>query len=432
MEFLIILVLIVLNGVFSMSEVALISARRPRLDADAQKGDSKAAGALKLAEKPEKFFATVQVGITLIGIMTGLFGGAALAAQIERPLSKVSWIEPYSGSVASAIVVIGITYVTLILGELVPKQIGIRAPETISKIVARPMSVLSRIVSPFISLLNVSTNFVLRLFGVKSGQESTVTEDEIKAMVRQGALTGTIEPFEHRIVERVFHLGDRNVSSIMTPRADIVWIDANMSREQMLELIASAHHNVFPFCHGELDAFVGFAYLKDIFSMITKTKIWEPTKVVKPAQFVSESMKVYNVLEMFKQHSVHDALVLDEYGVLIGMVTLQDIMDSLVGTVAQGVNTEQSIVERRDGSYLIDAHLSMYDFVIYFNLDAELASASYNTVGGLILSLSGNIPSEGQCFSWETFEFEIVDMDGMRIDKVIARKIAASSGVPKE
>lgn len=378
---------------------------------------------MKLANKPEKFFATVQVGITLIGIMTGLFGGATLATQLERPLREISWIAPYSESIASAVIVIGITYVTLILGELVPKQIGIKAPESIAKVVAKPMSVLSKIVSPFIALLNISTNIVLRMLGVKTGQESTVTEDEIKAMVRQGALTGTIEPVEHRIVERVFHLGDRKVNSIMTPRADIVWVDALQPREEILRSTTTARHNVFPCCEGELDALLGFIYLKDMFNTIVNEVPWEAKKLVRPAHYASENMKVYNVLEMFKQRRVHEAVVLDEYGVLIGMVTLQDIMDSLVGTVAEGAHSEKSIVQRPDKSYLLDGHVSMYDFVSYFNLNAELASASYNTVGGLILDLAGNIPSEGQRFQWESFEFEIVDMDGMRIDKIIARKV---------
>ena len=416
-EIFIILGLVILNGVFSMAEIALVSARKARLEAQANKGDARAREALKLANHPDTFLSTVQIGITLIGILTGIFSGENIKDDIVAFLNQYPAIAPYSNGTATAIVVIIITYLSLVIGELVPKRIGLSNPEGIAKTLAGPMSVLSMITYPFIWLLTRSSHFIIKLFGIKSN-ESQVTEEEIKAIISEGTEQGTIDEAEQEIIERVFHLGDRNITSLMTHRSDIVWLDVNTTVGSIKELSDEMVHSVYPVCDGTIDAVKGVVSLKSIFRSKPETLLKD---IMSSAFYVPENNSAYQLLEKFKQSKRHYAFIVDEYGTLQGIITLNDILQAIVGDISEPHDEEYEIVKRDDGSYLVDAQIPYYNFLTYFEKTdwMEEADQEFDTLAGFILDNLERIPVTGDKFDWRGFTFEIIDMDNHRIDKLL-------------
>ena len=401
MEIVIILLLIVLNGILSMSEIALVSARRSRLETEARSGSKPARAALALSGEPDRFLSTVQIGITLIGILTGLYSGEAFAADFA--------------------VVIAVTYLTLIFGELVPKRIGMAMAEKVSKAVARPMKALSLVAAPLVWLLSKSTALVTKAIGLKES-ENKVTEEEIKAIVREGMDTGEVQAVEHDIVERVFSLGDRDVDSIMTHRSELVWLDTNDSAEEILRKVCADMHDVYPVSDGRPDELAGAAHMKDLFGNIHRPD-FRLSSILKPANCLPENQSVYEALEEFKRTNSAYGFIIDEFGDVLGIVTLRDMMEALVGEVPDE-DEEAEMVRREDGSWLVDGQCSFYNFLEQFDREELYRDNEYNTLSGLLLDELKHIPSTGETLSWNGFRFEIVDMDGARIDKVLVHYAA--------
>ncbi len=421
MEIYIIIGLILLNGILSMSEIALVSARKARLELDAKRGNKSAQTALKLAGEPDRFLSTIQIGITLIGILTGLYSGEAFAYNLAEVVRHVPVLEPYALGVSKTIIVIIVTYLTLIMGELVPKRIGMGYAERVSMLVAKPMYFLSKLALPFVWLLSKSTSLVIKITGIKANEENKVTEEEIKAIVKEGFDGGEVQEVEQDIVERVFNLGDRNVGSIMTHRSDLVWLDVTDSIEKIREKVQENLFNIYPVASEKFDNIKGVVYLKDLFGRIDEPD-FSLEEVIRPAQYLPENQSVYNALEQFKEARVKYGIVTDEFGGIQGIVTLKDIMEGLIGQVPE-VGEEAEIVQRADGSWLVDGQYNFYDFLEYFDMEDLYAEHDYNTLSGLILEILERVPKTGETLTWLTFEFEIVDMDGARIDKVLVKKI---------
>lgn len=420
MEIFILLGLILLNGFFSMAEIALVSARKARLEGQANRGNKNAKDALALANNPENFLSTVQIGITLIGVLTGIYSGEKLSGDLIAFINKFPSLAPYSGGIATAVIVIIITYFTLVLGELVPKRIGLSHPESIAKFMAKPMRIIGYIAYPFIWLLSKSSYFILKLLNLKSS-DNQVTEEEIKAIISEGTEHGTIEEAEQEIIERVFHLGDRNITSLMTHRSDIVWFDVSDTEEMIRGKIMTEPHNIYPVCEGDIDTMRGVVSLKDIY--VTDDKV--PFKeLMKPALFVPENNSAYQVLEKFRESKIHSCFIVDEYGSIQGMITLNDILHAIIGDVPQPDDTlDYEINKRDDGTFLIDAQIPFYDFLLFFDkadwIDEE--EQEFDTLAGCILHELERIPHTGDKLTWKSFEFEIVDMDGHRIDKILVK-----------
>lgn len=416
-EILIIVGLIVLNGIFSMSEVALISARKTRLSTDAKKGSKAAGVALKLANDPDRFLSTVQIGITLIGILTGIYSGNKIASDFSDIL--VSWGIPvnYSATLAQGIIVFFVTYLTIIFGELVPKRIGLSVAEKAAKTVSRPMRFLSVLALPFVWLLSKSTEGIFNLLGIKES-DNKVTEEEIKSIIQEGTEDGEVQPVEQDIMQRVFLLGDLKVSSIMTHKSDIVWLDTDMGADEVKKLLSQKLYEFYPIAEGDLDHVKGIVNLKDLV-----LHLYEPDfkleALIHEAVFFHESMNVYKALEQMKARKISRALVCDEFGVCTGIITLRDILEGLVGTM-DVPGEEPDIIKRVSGDgWLVDGQCALYDFLCYFDRQDLFENAEYHTLGGLILQQLQHIPTSGETLQWNGFHLEIVDMDGARIDKVL-------------
>ncbi|MFL9483070.1 hemolysin family protein [Chitinophagaceae bacterium LWZ2-11] len=415
-EILVILGLVILNGVFSMAEIALVSARKARLEAQAKKGDADAKRALALANHPDTFLSTVQIGITLIGILTGIFSGEKIKGQLIIWLQQFDAIKPYSNGIATVIVLLVITYLSLVLGELVPKRIGLSNPERIAKLVAGPMRLISSITFPFIWLLTNSTNVLVKLFGIKAN-DTQVTEDEIKAIINEGTEQGTIEEAEQAIIERIFHLGDRNITSLMTHRSELEWIDVSDTVGEAKKQLGDVIFSIYPVCKGNMDHIVGIAYLKDLFVASDDTLI---STLVKQPVYVPENNSAYQVLEFCKKTKVHQCFIVNEYGDIEGLITLNDIIDAIVGDMPEPDEENFEITHREDGSFLIDGQIPFYDLLKHFNRTEWLEEdQEYDTLAGFILHKLKRIPSTGDKFTWNNYNFEIVDMDNHRIDKVL-------------
>jgi putative hemolysin len=419
MEILILAGLILLNGLFSMAEIALVSARKSRLEVQAAKGDKKAAEALKLANKPETFLSTVQMGITVIGIMTGIYSGEKITDDFAGWLSQWASIEPYSYGIATAIVVIIVTYFTIIFGELVPKRLGLSRPELIAKNAARPMRIISIITHPFIWLLSKSSNIIIQIFGLKP-KDNQVTEEEIKAIISEGTEQGTIEETEQEIIERVFHLSDRNITSLMTHRSDIIWFGLNDTEETIKEKILSEPHSVYPICDGTIDHIKGVVAIKDLYVSPDNVLFKD---LMRPALFVPENNTAFQVMEKFKQSKLHSCFIVDEYGTILGMITLNDILEAIIGDMPQPDLVDYEIKEREDGSYLVDAQIPFYNFLTHFEKTEWMneGEQEFDTLAGFILHRLERIPHTGDKLDWKGFHIEIVDMDGHRIDKVLVK-----------
>jgi putative hemolysin len=416
-EIFIILGLILLNGVFSMAEIALVSARKARLETQAHRGDKRAKEALELSNHPDTFLSTVQIGITLIGILLGIYSGEKLKSDLVGFLNDFETIKPYSDAVATAIIVVIITYFSMVFGELVPKRLGLSRPEAIAKLLAGPMRFVSLITHPFIWLLTKSTNIIVKLFNIQA-KDTQVTEEEIKAIISEGTEQGTIEEAEQEIIERVFHLGDRNITSLMTHRSDIHWFDINDNEISIKEKIVREPHSIYPVCEGDIDNIKGVISLKDLYvtSDLTLFK-----QIMKPALFVPENVTAYKVMEKFKEKRVHASFIVDEYGSILGMITLNDILEAIVGDLPEPDMEDYVITEREDGSFLVDAQIPFYDFLRSFEKTEWMNEGEqvFDTLAGFILHKLERIPQTGDKMDWQGFTFEIVDMDAQRIDKVL-------------
>lgn len=415
-EIIIILILILLNGVLSMSEIAIISSRRTYLQKESDKGNKKAKTALKLFDEPDKFLSTVQIGITAIGILTGIFSGATLAEEFAYILSRTGIPLNYTQPIAKALIVIIVTYFTLILGELVPKRIGMSASEKVGIIVAKPMNMLAKITSPFVKLLSASTSLIVSLMGIKE-DSGKVTEEEILSMVKEGRLDGEVQEVEEDIMERVFLLGNLKVESIMTHRSEVVSISNTMSRDEIIALIKENDFDTYPIYSEKEDSIIGVATFKELAFELIQNEFKFENIISKPI-YIPENLSVYKALETMKEKCVTELMVCDEFGALAGVITLRDIMEGLVGNIDEDPD-EQSIVKRSEKEeWLIDGQIPFYDFLSHFEKEELYDEAPYNTLAGLILDKLEHIPTAGEKLEWDIFKLEIVDMDGARIDKV--------------
>lgn len=422
MEIVIILFLIVLNGVFSMSEIALISARKNRLETAAKKGNPAAKVALDLANSPNKFLSTVQIGITLIGILTGIYSGDKITTDVQNFVAGFEMLKPYTNSVAVGIVVVILTFFSLVLGELVPKRIGLNYPETIAKAVAVPMKIISKITAPFIWLLTISTEFILDVFRIKPTADGKVTEEEIKAIIKEGTEVGEVQEIEQDIVERVFHIGDRKVNSLMTHRKSVDYLSLDDSPDELKNKVLNDLHSFYPVCQENLDEIIGIVSLKELFINFDKGLFDLKTMLKDPVYFI-EHTSAYKALEVFKKSKVHYALVVDEHGVFQGIITLNDILEALVGNASDFYDEEIQLVAREDGSWLVDGHYSLHDFLTYFDMDEHINDYEVTTVSGFIITELGDIPKTGQKLIWNKLEFEVIDMDGVKIDKILIKNL---------
>lgn len=419
MEFIIILALILLNGIFSMSEISVISARKSSLTNDIKKGSKSAKVALNLVNEPDKFLSTVQIGITLIGILTGIYSGDALSDDFGQLLASWGFPVEYARIVAQSLIVIFVTYLTILFGELIPKRIGMSASSRVAKFVARPMYGLSIIASPFVWLLAKSTSLFMTLLGIDTSSEK-VTEEEIKSMIDEGTESGEVQAVEQEIVDRVFSLGDRSVNTIMTHRNDVTAIDINMTNEEVFKTVCQHLYQVYPVTQGKnLDNILGIIYLKDLFG-----KLEDPSfnlrNILRPVQYFHENMDVYKALEQIRNSHVKYGLICDEFGSLQGIITIKDILEALVGSLPSE-SEDPDIIQREDGSWLIDGQCSFYDFLNHFDFEDMYTEFNYNTLSGLILQELGHIPKTGESLQWNDLHLEIVDMDGARIDKVLVK-----------
>lgn len=423
MELLIIVALIILNGIFSMSEIALVSSRKFKLETDAKKGNKKARKALDLANNPNTFLSTVQIGITLIGILTGIFSGQSLTSNLTTFFQSIPFLSDYANTLGFITFVVIITYFTLVFGELIPKRLGLSAPEKVSSAVAAPMLVLSAITKPLIWLLAKTNDFFLGLLGIEEKQHGIVTEEEIKAMVRQSTDGGEIQEIEQEIVSRVFALGDRKAGELMTHRNDLVWIDQRDTFSEIKAKVDANPHSVYPVCDEKIDNLTGMISLKTLFREGTGSVDFVIGEHLYPPIYVPENMAAYRVLEHFKSNKLHNAIVVDEYGSLQGIITMDDVMDELIGEGIELDSNEYQITQRNDNSWLVDGQFPYFELVEYFQISNKGDAVSFSTIGGLYISITHHIPVVGEKIIWKGYELEIVDMDGHRIDKILISKI---------
>ncbi|MEB3216688.1 MAG: hemolysin family protein [Nostocales cyanobacterium 94392] len=424
-----VLVLIIANGIFSGSEIAVVSARKVRLEQMVNRGNSKAQAALKLANSPNDFFSTVQIGITLIGILSGAVGGATLAQRVKPIFDAIPVLKPYSEGISVVIVVTIITYLSLVIGELMPKRVALNNPEKIACAVAKPMRSLSFITAPLVRILTFSTDTLLNFLGIKSVEEQTMTEEEIKVLIEQATQSGTFEESEQKMVERVFRLGDRPIKTLMTPKFDITWLDIDAPLEELEDLVSQSNHSRFPVARESLDNCLGILRGSRFLSARLRGQDINIETIIQPPLHVPENMPALKVLEAFKRTGIHMALINDEYGNIEGLVTLNDLMEAIVGDITAQEDLEQPmIVRREDGSLLVDGLLSTDELKDLLDKDslAGEETGNYHTLGGFVITFLRYIPKAGEHFEWGGFRFEIMDMDGTRVDKVLISPIGMS------
>ncbi len=427
MEILLLTVLIVLNGMFAMSEIALVMARRPRLASMADQGDKSARVALKLHDDPTRFLSTVQIGITSISILNGIVGEAVLAEPLSLWLQQAGMEAEASGIAATALVVVVITYFSIVIGELVPKRIGQFNPEGIARRVARPMNLLAVLARPFVRLLSISTDAILKLLGNQKSSQQAIIEEEIHALLQEGSEAGSIEQQEREMVRNVFRLDDRPVSSLMIPRNEIEYLDTSLPLEENLRLVAASPHTHLPVCHEGFDEVLGVLNTRQLLNTLLAGAAPSLTDALTPAVYVPESLSGLDLLEQFRASDTHLVLIIDEYGDVNGLVTLRDVLESVTGEFKPGKHEEPWAVQRDDGSWLLDGLIPIPELQDRLGL-RQLPDAGrhrYHTLSGLVMWLSGRLPQTGDVLAWENWQFEVVDLDGKRIDKVLATPILA-------
>ena len=431
MEAFIILLLIFINGVFSMAEIAMISSRKSKLNAEASNGDKAARAAVRISSDPDKFLSTVQMGVTLVGILTGIFSGDS--RDFASLLTSLGIGAGTASVLSKGIIVFIVMFLSILLGELIPKRIAMSNPEKVAKALAGLMRFVSWTASPVVWLLAKSTALCAKALGIKE-RESKVTEDEIKSIIEEGKDEGEVSPVEQDIVERVFTLGDLSVSTIMTLRDDIVWLDLEMTEDEIIKTIESTIFEQYPVVDGDIDHVVGVLSIKDYVTALRKDKHLDLKKMMKEAHYVHENMSIYTVLEYMKSERIHRALVCDEFGGLEGIISLKDIFDALVGNMApQELMKEPDIIARKDGEgWLVDGQCSIYDFLSHFDLGENMEDYDFSTVGGLLLENLQHVPKSGEKTEWQGFSFEVADMDGARIDKIIVKKLPDIEKVAEE
>ena len=421
MEILIILFLILLNGIFSMSEIALISPRKNRLETAARKGNKNAKAALDLANSPNEFLSTVQIGITLIGILTGIYSGDKITTDVQNFVATFEALSPYANSIAVGIVVVTLTFFSLVLGELLPKRIGLNYPESIAKAVALPMKIVSTVTMPFIWLLTTSTDFLLKMLQIKPTADGKVTEEEIKAIIKEGTEVGEVQEIEQDIVERVFHIGDRKVNSLMTHRSDIVYLSLEDTKEEIKAKVIDELHSVYPVCEDNLDNVIGLVLLKDLFVSF-ESGTFDLKSITRDAVYLIEQTSAYKALENFKTSKMHYAFVVDEHAIFQGVITLNDILEALVGDASDFDEDEYKLVANEDGTWLVDGQYSLHDFLTFFDLDELINDYEVTTVSGFFITELGNIPNQGDKIIWNKLDLEALTMDGAKIDKVLIKQ----------
>jgi putative hemolysin len=434
MEIAILFALICLNGVFAMSEIALVTARKARLQKLIDEGDSGAAAAVKLGEDPTRFLSTIQIGITSIGVLNGIVGEAALAAPLSVWLETLGMAQPVAGYTATGFVVLVITYFSIVVGELVPKRIGQSYPETFARLVARPIHVLAVATKPFVWLLSASTRGLLRAMGVKETKGTPVTEEEIHAMLVEGTSAGVIESHEHTMVRNVFRLDDRQIGSLMVPRADIVCLDMDDSFAENLSRIEESDHARFPVVQGGIENIVGVINARQWLARALKDPAQQlRDQVLQSPLYVPETITGMELLDNFRLSDVHMAFVIDEYGEVQGIITLQDLIEAITGEFQPRDPETSWAVQREDGSWLLDGHIPVPELKDRLSLDEvpEEERGRYHTLSGMIMLLSGALPKVSDVVEWEGWRLEIVDMDGRAIDKVLATRLTPASETPQ-
>lgn len=434
-EILVIFILILLNGFFSMSEIAIVSARKVRLEQRADEGDRGAAHALDLLGSTSKFLSAVQIGITLVAMLTGVFSGATLAERLAKSLADIPWLASVASTLALVIVVLLTTYFSLVIGELIPKRIALNNPEKIASSVSGIMRVFYRITAPLNTLLSASTDLGVRLLGMKPSDEPPITEEEIRVLIDQGTEVGVFGEAEQDMVEGVFRLNERSINAIMTPRTEITWLDVDDKLEDVIRLVLESPYSRFPVSRGSLDNVLGILKAK---TLLEKALTGQPFNIVdlleKPL-FIPENTPAVRVLEMEKEQGVHEALIIDEYGGVMGFVTLFDVLEAIIGELpSQGEVDEPEIFQREDGSYLLDGLLPIDEFKELFDLDSlpEEDKVGFQTVGGFVMNQIGSIPASGQSFAFEGLLLEVMDMDGHRVDKILVTRISTDTNTEQE
>ena len=424
MELLIIILLVILNGIFSMSEMSLVSSRKFKLENAGKKGSGGAKKALQLSENPTKFLSTVQIGITLIGILLGVYSGENLTTDFQNFLARIPALEAYSKPLATTGIVVFITYLSILLGELLPKRIAMTFPERIITMVAKPMDLLSKITSPFVWLLSTSNNLILNLLGIRSNSDSIITEEEIKSIVKESAQEGEIEQIEHNIVERVFELGDRKINTLLTHRTAMTFFNVDDSLEKILAAIREDKHAAYPVTRdNDIDDIIGIVLLRDLFP-IDDPETFSLQQYLKQPVFLNENYYAYKVLEIFRKEQNHYGIVIDEYGNTVGMVTLGDVLDALVGDTVTSDNFDYRITERDENSWLADGQYPIVEFLKYFDLDFEFDNRdNYTTMVGLFLNANNGTANVGDRIRIEDLELEIIDNDGQRVDKIMIKRV---------
>jgi putative hemolysin len=428
-EIIFIIVLLIANGLFSMSEMAVVSARKARLQKRANDGDKGAKAALELAGNPGPFLSTVQIGITLVGILAGAFGGATIAEKLAPTLKSFPAIEPYADKISFGLVVLVITYLSLVIGELIPKRLALHSPDKIASIVAAPMKKISALTSPMVKLLEGSTNGLLRLFGMRESSEPPVTEDEIKVLIEQGIRAGVFEEAEQDLIERTFHLGDRTVNELMVPRPDVVFLDLDDPPEVIKEVVSGNRLSRYPVIQGSPDNVVGVVRAKDLLASEFGNQPFDLNAAMVPALYLPDTMPAFKAIEMFKSSRRHMAVVVDEHGGVEGVITVNDILDALVGdSPSMDEREEQLVVRREDGSFLLDGALSIDQLKQTLQLKRLPGEkdGDFQTLGGFMMTRLGRVPAAADQLEFGGWRFEVVDMDRRRVDKVLATRISNS------
>jgi putative hemolysin len=425
-ELLIIIFLIILNGLFAMAEIAIVSSRKSKLQQKAEQGDIRAKKALELANNPNRFLSTIQIGITFVGIFAGAFGSETLANSLAQSIRHVPFIGPYSEGIALFLVVLLITYLSLVIGELVPKRIALSNPEGVASFVSWPTQIISMVTKPLVDILSGSTEWLLRLIGLKESSEIPVTEDEVKMLIREGARIGIFNLAERDIVERTFRLADQRVVTLMTPRNDMVWIDIDGTPEQLQKKLAKSTFSYLPVSHKRLDTVVGVVRTKELLRHYLDAGTFDLKALMHKPIFVPENLNALKVLETFKKAGIHVAVVVNEYGHISGLLSITDILEAIVGDIPTLDEIEEkAIIERKDGSFLVDGLTLVDEFKEFFKIQKlpNEKSGQFHTIGGFIMHSLNKVPSAGDTLDSDGLQFEVVDMDGNRVDKLLVKRI---------